>query len=72
MTELTNFAHRRKSPTLNPEDFAHLEMLFKNYCGYQEWKLFFENEPVIDEDELDQLRTPACDDIEESCRYERS
>ncbi len=46
-------------------------MLFKNYCGYQEWELCFEDAPEIDEDELERLRTPEGDDTEESRRCER-
>ena len=42
---------RRKAPPLGPEDFASWELLFNNYCGYQEWELFYENIPVIDMDE---------------------
>ena len=44
---------RRKAPPLDPEDFASWELLFKNYCGYQEWELFYEDLPEIDMDELD-------------------
>ena len=46
-------------------------MLFKNYCGYEEWDLFCEDEPEEDEDELARLRTPEGEDTEESHRYEK-
>jgi hypothetical protein len=71
MSENTSSFSRRKAPPLDPEDFASWEMLFKNYCGYQEWELFSTNEPEIDEDELDRLRIPEGDDTEDSSRYER-
>jgi hypothetical protein len=38
---------RRKAPALDPEDFASWEMMFQNYCGYQEWELFYEDLPEI-------------------------
>ena len=66
MTDFTSSSSRRKVPPLDPEDFASWEMLFKNYCGYEEWDLFYEYAPEIDEDELDRLRTPEGDDTEES------
>ena len=72
MTDFTSSSSRRKVPPLDPEDFASWEMLFKNYCGYEEWDLFYEYAPEIDEDELDRLRTPEGDDTEESRRYEKS
>ena len=46
---------RRKAPPLDPEDFASWELLFKNYCGYQEWELFllfYEDLPEINMEEL--------------------
>ena len=51
MTEITS-SSRREAPSLDPEDFASWEMLFKNYCCYEEWKLFYADEPKVDEDEL--------------------
>jgi hypothetical protein len=51
MTDFTSSSSRRKAPSLDPEDFASWEMLFKNYCGYEEWDLFYEYAPEIDEDE---------------------
>ena len=71
MTDFTSSSSRRKVPPLDPEDFASWEMLFKNYCGYEEWDLFYEYAPEIDEDELDRLRTPEGDDTKESRRYEK-
>ena len=71
MTDITSSSSRRKAPSLDPEDFASWEMLFKNYCGYEEWELFYADEPVVDEDELEALRTPEGNDTDESRRYER-
>jgi hypothetical protein len=51
MTE-NSFSSRRKAPSLDPEDFASWEMLFQNYCGYQEWELFWKNEPEVDMDQM--------------------
>jgi hypothetical protein len=63
---------RRKAPPLDPEDFASWELLFRNYCGYQEWDLFYyQYMPEIDMDELEQLQTPDGADTEESRRYVR-
>ena len=67
----TSSSSRRKAPSLDLEDFASWEMMFKNYCGYQEWELFWTDEPEIDEEELAALRTPEGDDTNESLRYER-
>ena len=47
---------RRKASFLDPEDFASWELLFKNYCGYQEWELFYEELPEINMEELEQLQ----------------
>ena len=71
MTEHASSSSRLKAPPLYSEDFSSWEMLFKNYCGYQEWELFSKNEPKINEDELDLLCTPAGNDTEASRRYER-
>ena len=71
MTDFTSSSSRHKLPPLDPEDFASWEMLFKNYCGYEEWDLFCEDEPEEDEDELARLRTPEGEDTEESHRYEK-
>ena len=49
----TSSSSRRKAPSLDPEDFASWEMMFQNYCGYQEWELFWTEEPEIDEEELE-------------------
>jgi hypothetical protein len=46
-------------------------MMFQNYCGYSEWELFWTDEPEIDEEELERLRTPEGDDTDESLRNER-
>ena len=46
-------------------------MLFKNYCGYEKWELFNADEPEVDEDQLETLRTPEGDDTDESRCYER-
>ena len=71
MTDSTSSSSRRKVPALDPEDFASWEMLFKNYCGYQEWELFYQDEPEIDMTELEQLQTAEGDDTDASLRYER-
>ena len=62
---------RRKAPPLDPEDFASWELLFKNYCGYAEWELFYEDLPAIDMDELEQLQDAGGEDTEESRHYVR-
>ena len=54
----TSSSSRRKAPSLDPEDFASWEMMFQNYCGYQEWELFWTDESEIDEAELENLKTP--------------
>ena len=41
----------RKAPTLDPEDFAGWEMMFKAYVGYAEWELFKEAEPRVTEEQ---------------------
>jgi hypothetical protein len=67
----TSSSSRRKAPSLDPEDFASWEMMFQNYCGYSEWELFWTDEPELDEEELERLRTPEGDDTDDSLRYER-
>ena len=69
MTE-TSSSSRRKAPSLDPEDFASWEMLFQNYCGYQEWELFWKNEPEVDMDQIEQFQN-AGDDTDESRCYEK-
>ena len=66
-----SFSSRRKAPSLDPEDFASWELLFKNYCGYQEWLLFYEDLPEINMEELEQLQDADGEDTEESRRYVR-
>ena len=41
----------RKAPTLDPEDFAGWEMMFKAYVGYAEWELFKTPEPMVSEED---------------------
>lgn len=71
MTDSTSSSSRRKAPPLDPEDFATWEMLFRNYCGYQEWDLFYQDEPELDMVELEQLQTAEGEDTDESRRYEK-
>ena len=70
MTENSS-SSRRKAPSLDPEDFASWEMLFQNYCGYQEWELFWQDEPEVDMTQLEQLQSAEGDDTDESRRYEK-
>ena len=43
---------RRKAPALDPEDFASWEMMFQAHVGFEEWELFGQEEPQVDEDKL--------------------
>ena len=43
---------RRKAISLSPDDFTAWEMQFQAHVGYAEWKLFQEEEPVVDEAHL--------------------
>ena len=65
MTEITSSSSRRKAPYLDSEDFACWEMIFKIYCSYRKWKLFYADESEVDEDELEALRTTKISPLRE-------
>ena len=62
---------RRKAPALDPEDFASWEMMFQALVGFEEWELFGQEEPQVDEGKLLDLLAENGDDTEASLRYEK-